>query len=67
MQDIGGVETNLDIPTFIYTSIDQDLKNAYASSYLEPAIQPILADAEFTNDLRRVLKRAVHPRVKAQI
>ena len=67
VQDIGGVETNLDIPTFIYTSIDQDLKNAYASSYLEPAIQPILADAEFTNDLRRVLKRAVHPRVKAQI
>lgn len=67
VQDIGGVETSLDIPTFFYASIDQDLLNAYSSSYIEAAIQPILADAEFTNDLRRVLKRAVHPRVVATL
>lgn len=67
VQDIGGTETNLDIPTFFYASIDQDLLNAYSSSYIEAAIQPILADAEFTNDLRRVLKRAVHPRVVATL
>jgi hypothetical protein len=67
VQDIGGVEIDLDIPTFIYVSIDQDLLNAYSTSYFESAIQPILADAEFTNDLRRVLKRAVHPRIVAEI
>jgi hypothetical protein len=67
VQDIGGSETDLDIPTFIYISVDQDLLNAYSSSYLEAAIQPVLADAEFTNDLRRVLKRAIHPRIVAKI
>jgi len=67
VQDVGGVETNLDIPTFIYVSVDQDQLTPYASSYLEAAIQPILADADFTNDLRRVLKRAVHPRVVATL
>lgn len=67
VQDVGGQEIDLDIPTFIYLSIDQDLRNAYASSYFEAAIQPILADAEFTNDLRRVLKRAVQPRIIATI
>ena len=67
VQLVGGVEADLDIPTFIYTSVDQDLLSAYSTSYLEAAIQPILADAEFTNDLRRVLKRAVHPRVIASL
>lgn len=67
VQDIGGVETDLDMPTFIYISLDQDLLNAYATSYLESAIQPVLADADFTNDLRRVLKRGIHPRVLATI
>lgn len=67
VQDVGGVELNLDIPTFIYTSVDQDLKDAYSSSMLEAAIQPVLADQEFMNDLRRVLKRAIQPRVVATI
>lgn len=67
VQVIGGEETNLDIPTFIYVAVDQDQLSAYSNSYFEAAIQPVLADADFTNDLRRVLKRAVHPRVVAQI
>ena len=66
-QYIGGVDIDLDIPTFIYVSVDQDQLDAYPSSYLESAIQPILADADFTNDLRRVLKRAVHPRITATL
>ncbi len=67
IQYVGGTEIDLDIPTYVYIAIDQDLLNAYASSYFEAAIQPILADADFTNDLRRVLKRAVHPRVTAKL
>lgn len=67
IQDIGGQEVDLDIPTFFYCSIDQDLKEPYADSPLEAAIQPVLADQEFQNDLRRVLKRAIHPRLDVSI
>lgn len=67
VQVVGGEEIDLDIPTFIYVAVDQDLLQAYSTSYFEAAIQPILADADFTNDLRRVLKRAVHPRIIAQL
>ncbi|MDI1362521.1 hypothetical protein [Methylotenera sp.] len=66
-QLIGGVEVDLDIPTFFYSSLDQDLLNPYASSMLESAIQPVLFSTEFQNDLRRVVKKAIHPRLKAII
>lgn len=67
VQEVGGEEIDLDIPTFVYGSLDQDLLDAYSSSMLEAAIQPVLADQEFMNDLRRVLKRSVQPRVTAKI
>lgn len=67
VQDVGGNEISLDIPTFFYVSVDQLQNEAYASSYLESAIQPILADLDFNNDLRRVLKRHVMPRILATI
>src|SRR6185369_11048542 len=66
-QLLGGVYIDLDIPTFFYTSIDQDLRTAYASSPLEPAIQPVLFDQDFQNDIRRLVKRAVYPRVDISI
>jgi hypothetical protein len=67
VQEISGVEIDLDIPTFFYVSLDQDLRQAYASSMLESAIQPTLADNDFTNDLRRVIKRAAFPRMAVTI
>lgn len=67
IQRINGNEINLDIPTFFYESLDQDLLQPYSDSPLEGALQATLADAEFTNDLRRVIKRALHPRLKAKI
>ena len=67
MQVIGGQEVDLDLPTIIYTSLDQDLLSAYSSSYLEAAIPPVLADIDFGNDTRRALKRAVLPRLAATI
>ena len=66
-QLLGGVKTDLDIPTFFYVSIDQDVQNAYAASPFEAAIQPVIADSDFTNDMRRVIKRAVHPRLDIAI
>lgn len=67
VQRIAGVDIPLDIPTFFYVSIDQDLRRAYATSPFEAAVQPVLADQEFTNDMRRVLKRAGMPRLSVTI
>lgn len=66
-QRIGSDVINLDIPTFFYTALDQDLLEPYAESPLEPAIQPVLADLDFFNDLRRLVKRALHPRLDVKI
>lgn len=66
-QKVGGTEIDLDIPTIIYTTVDSLLTEAYPSSYIESAIQPVLADADFSNDVRRALKRAVLPRLTATI
>lgn len=65
VQVVGGTEIDLDYPTIFYTSVDQSLTTAYANSPLESGIQPVLADTEYFNDLRRVLKRAMQPRLQA--
>jgi hypothetical protein len=67
VQVVGGEEINLDLPTIIYTTLDQDLTQAYPASPLEAAVSPILADLDFNNDTRRALKRAVLPRLTATI
>lgn len=67
VQILGGAEIDLDIPTFIYTSLDQDLLSAYSSSPIESSLQPVLADLDFNNDMRLALKRAVLPRLVATI
>lgn len=63
----GGEEIDLDIPTFFTAVLDEDLLEPYSSSPMEAAVQATLADQEFTNDIRRVIKRALHPRLAAQI
>lgn len=60
-------DINLDVPVFFYESIDQDLLTAYSDSPMEAALQATLADAEFTNDVRRVIRRALHPRLDAKV
>ena len=67
VQVIGGVEINLDLPTFFYISLDQDLLTAYSSSFMEPAIQAVLADTAFLNDLRKSMQRVIQPRLVATI
>ncbi len=67
MQRINGVEIDLDQPTFFYEALDQDLLQAYADPPMEAALQSVLADTEYTNDLRRTIKRALHPRLTALI
>ncbi len=67
VQVVGGEERSLDIPTFFYVSIDQDLTIAYSTSYFEPALQAVIADAQFLNDLRRSMVRSLQPRIIASI
>lgn len=67
VQVLGGEEKRLDIPTFFYLSIDQDLLTPYSSSYIEPAIQACIADSQFMNDLRKAMARALQPRLVAKI
>lgn len=67
VQRIGGAEINLDYPTFAMTYLDANLLDPYPASPMESSLAPVLASEDFMNDLRRVLKRAVHPRAKVTI
>lgn len=66
-QVVSGEEINLDIPTFFYIPLDQDLKTPYAESPIQSALPAVLAAQTFMQDLRRVFRRAISPRIKAQI
>ena len=66
-QRVNGQDISLDYPTFFYSSLDQDLLSAYSNSPMEAALQATLADTEFTNDLRRSVKKALHPRMSVSI
>ena len=67
VQAIDNEEVSLDIPTFFYVSLDQDLLTPYPVSPLEAALQPILFMQEFLNDLRRIVRRAIHPKIKVEL
>jgi len=66
-QSLGGEEISLDFPTFFYVSLDQSLRTAYADSPVESCIQPMIASQAFANDLRRVFRRAISPRIKSTL
>ncbi len=63
-QYVAGVPIDLDIPTFFYVALDQVLTEPYSSSPLEPALKPVLASEDFQNDIRRIVKRVIHPRLE---
>jgi hypothetical protein len=67
VQIIGSETRDLDTPAFIYTSLDQDLLSAYSTSPLEPALQPTLFGHELLNDIRRIVRRVLFPRLKAVV
>lgn len=66
-QVIGTTEIDLDIPTFFMLTLDQDTLDPYPISPLEPAIQSVLFSADFLNDIRRIVKKAIHPRTVVTI
>lgn len=62
-QKVAGEDIPLDVPTFFVVTLDQDLLSAYADSPIEPALQAVIFSADFMNDVRRIVKRAIHPRM----
>lgn len=67
IQKLGADEIELDIPTYFYVYLDQDLVSPYPDSPVQSALQPIIASQEFTNDLRRIFRKAIHPRQTVKI
>ena len=67
VQKVGSTDVDLDLPTVFIYNLDQSLLTPYSDSPLEPAIQAVLADTDFLNSLRRVMRRSLQPRVKATI
>ncbi len=67
VQELGGETIKLDIPTFFYVSLDQDLLTPYSASYFEASIQSVLADAKFLEDIRKSMQRVIQPRLTAKI
>ncbi len=66
-QKVGGEDIELDIPTFFMVTLDQDPLNAYSESPIESSLQAVLASGDFMNDIRRIVKKAIHPRVVVTI
>lgn len=67
IQRIGQDIIDLDVPTFFYTSLDQDLLNAYSTSPLEPALKAVIFSESFIRDLQRIMSKVIHPRQKVKI
>lgn len=57
----------LESPLIVIEDIDQDVDTPYSSSPYSASIQPILADFEFVNDLRRAFSKANLPRPTAKV
>lgn len=66
-QVVAGVTIPLDVPTFFYTALDQDLLTPYSASPFESAIRPAIFSEDFVQDLWKVVKQAVHPRQHVKI
>lgn len=66
-QTLAGVDIVLDQPTFFMVTLDQDLLVPYSESPIESAVQAVIFSLDFMNDIRKIVKRAIHPRVVVTI
>ena len=64
---VNGAEIELNSPLIVLEDLDQDVDTPYALSPFNAATQPLLADQEFINDLRRAFSKASLPRPTAKI
>ncbi len=67
IQKVGSEEIDLDLPTVVIIQLDNDLLSPYSMSPLEPALKAVIFSEMFMADLTRVMRRAIHPRLKVSI
>lgn len=67
IQKVGDLEIDLDTPTITITQLDSNLLDPYPISPLEPALKAVIFSETFMADLTRVMRRAIHPRLKVSI
>lgn len=62
-----GITYYLDSPLVVIEDLDQDVETPYSLSPMQSATQPLIADHEFVNDLRRAFSKANLPRPTVKI
>ena len=67
IQKIGSELIDLDYPTFVYVSLDQDLLEPYSASPIESAIKPTIYSESFSNTITRLVDKVIHPRQHVKI
>lgn len=67
IQKVGQDELNLDVATVAIVQLDATLLDPYPVSPLEPALKAVIFSEMFMADLTRVMRRAIHPRLKVTI
>lgn len=67
IQKVGSDEIDLDVPTVAIVQLDADMLSPYSTSPLEPALKAVIFSETFMADLTRVMRRAIHPRLKVSI
>ncbi len=67
IQVIGSEKISLDIPTFLYVALDQDLLSSYSDSPLESALKPVIYSESFASTITRIVGKTLHPRQHVSI
>lgn len=66
-QKVGEDELDLDIPTVAIIQLDNNGLSPYSASPLEPALKAVVFSETFMADLTRVMRKAIHPRLKVKV
>ncbi len=66
-QKVGNAQEELDYPTVFYVPLDQDGETAYCHSPIEPALNSAPAYSELLEDIRKVVRRSGHSRLKLRL
>lgn len=66
-QKVGSDELSLDVPTVVIVQLDANLLTPYSKSPIETALKAAVFSEQFMADLTRVMRKAIHPRLKVTI
>ena len=62
VQNMGSEKIDLDYPTFLYVTLDQNLLEPYSESPIQSAIKPVIYSESFSNTITRLVDKVIHPR-----